>query len=137
MLFLLIMEVLNAMFRKADEWALLHQLGARAMPFRSSLYADDVILFVCLDVRDLQLTKLIFDIFHATSGLACNLAKYQIAFIQCMEDLLQAAHDNFPCPNVEFPIRYLGLLLAPGKLPQLVLQPLVGRATDTLPTWKG
>jgi hypothetical protein len=47
MLFLLIMEVLDVMFWKADEWSLLHKLGARAMPFHASFYADDIILFVC------------------------------------------------------------------------------------------
>jgi hypothetical protein len=47
MLFLLIMEVLSMMFWKADEWSLLHKLGARAMSFHVSFYVDDVILFVC------------------------------------------------------------------------------------------
>jgi hypothetical protein len=45
MLFLLVMEVLNAMIRKADEWNLLEKLGVRAIPYRTSMYADDLILF--------------------------------------------------------------------------------------------
>jgi hypothetical protein len=33
MLFLLVMEVLNALFCKADGWALLQELGVRGIPF--------------------------------------------------------------------------------------------------------
>jgi hypothetical protein len=47
MLFLFVMEVLCVMFQKADEWSLLYKLGARMMSFRTSFYANDVILFVC------------------------------------------------------------------------------------------
>jgi hypothetical protein len=47
---------------------------------------------------------------------------------------LQVACDNFPCPIVEFLIWYLGMLLAPGKLPCPALQLLVDRAVDALPT---
>jgi hypothetical protein len=46
MLFLLVTEVLSALFWKVDEWSLLHKLGARAMPFHASFYVDDVILFI-------------------------------------------------------------------------------------------
>jgi hypothetical protein len=83
MLFLLVMEVLSALFHKANEWSLLHKLLAQAMPFRVSFYADDIILFIGLQSGGLQLAKLIFDMFHGTSSLACNLAKCQIAPIRC------------------------------------------------------
>jgi hypothetical protein len=46
MLFLLVTEVLSALFWKVDEWSLLHKLGAQAMPFHASFYVDDVILFI-------------------------------------------------------------------------------------------
>jgi hypothetical protein len=46
MLFLLVMEVLCAMFRRADDWLLLQPLGARPIPHRVSLYVDDMVLFI-------------------------------------------------------------------------------------------
>jgi hypothetical protein len=46
MLFLLIMEVLSAVIRKVDAWGLLSQLGVHAIPHRTSMYTDDLILFV-------------------------------------------------------------------------------------------
>jgi hypothetical protein len=80
------MEVLSALFCKADERSLLHKLGARAMAFHASFYADDVILFICPQSEGLQLTKLIFDMFHGASSLACNLMKCQIAPTRCSEE---------------------------------------------------
>jgi hypothetical protein len=53
MLFLLVMEVLNAMIRKADEWNLLEKLGVRAIPYRTLMYADDLILFTKPKEQDL------------------------------------------------------------------------------------
>jgi hypothetical protein len=40
LLFVIVMEALNAMFAKADERHLLSPLNLKAVPFRVSLYAD-------------------------------------------------------------------------------------------------
>jgi hypothetical protein len=79
MLFLLVMEVLNALIHKADEWALLQQLDVYSIPYRTSMYADNLILFSRLVEQDLQLLRSIFDIFHGASGLGYNLSKCQMA----------------------------------------------------------
>jgi hypothetical protein len=55
MLFLLVMEVLNAIIHKADSWSLLQNLGVRSIPFCTSLYTDDLILFIRLEAQDRQL----------------------------------------------------------------------------------
>jgi hypothetical protein len=44
MLFVLVMEVLDALIRKADEWALFSQLGVQALKHHTLLYADDFIM---------------------------------------------------------------------------------------------
>jgi hypothetical protein len=44
MLFVLVMEVLDALIRKADEWAPFSQLGVQALKHHTSLYADDFIM---------------------------------------------------------------------------------------------
>jgi hypothetical protein len=77
MLFLLVMEVLNGLFRKADSWSLLQELPPRQIPFRLSMYADDMVLFLSPILKDLQLDNAIFEMFHGTSGLGCNVAKCQ------------------------------------------------------------
>jgi hypothetical protein len=74
-LFLLIMEVLSALIRKADHWSLFQRLGSRFITHRASLYADDLILFISPTAQDLHLAHCIFSLFEGASGLGCNMAK--------------------------------------------------------------
>jgi hypothetical protein len=46
MLFILLMNILDAMFPKAKEWQLLGQLGVWGITHRTSFYTDDLILFL-------------------------------------------------------------------------------------------
>jgi hypothetical protein len=46
MLFILVMDVLRFMFRKATEEGLLQPLARRALQHRISIYADDVVIFL-------------------------------------------------------------------------------------------
>jgi hypothetical protein len=46
MLFLLVMEDLSALIRKAEAWSLLLPLGVRSIPYCASFYADNLVLFV-------------------------------------------------------------------------------------------
>jgi hypothetical protein len=43
---------------------------------------------------------------------------------------------SFPCPLVQFPIKYL-VPLSVGKIPKMVLQPLVDMVADKLPPGEG
>jgi hypothetical protein len=63
MLFILVMEVLNTLFEKADDWNLLQRLGAKLVPFRN---ADDLIMFASPTASDMS------------SGLSCNMAKCRL-----------------------------------------------------------
>jgi hypothetical protein len=136
-LFILVMEVLGAMIIKADECGLFEPLGVRAIPFRASLCADDVVLFISPKVLDLQLLHQIFAIFAGASGLQCNVNKCQMAVIRCDDSQKEAAAQAFPCQQVEFLIKYLGIPLSTGRLPRSALQPLLDKAADKLPIWKG
>jgi len=55
MLFVLVMDVLNSIFTKAESEGLLLPLHSTGQ--RLSLYADDVALFIRPEEADLQLTK--------------------------------------------------------------------------------
>jgi hypothetical protein len=50
---------------------------------------------------------------------------------------INLATSQFPSQVVDFPIKYMGIALSMGKLPKLVWQPLVDKAIDRLPVWKG
>jgi hypothetical protein len=137
MLFLLVMEILSALIRKVDDWALREPLRARSIQHRAPLYADDLILFVSPSSRGLHLTKSLLSLFEWASGLGYNFAKCQMAPIRCGDDHLALASTEFPCQMVDFPIKHLGIPLSVIKLPKVAFQTLVDQANDNLPTWKG
>jgi hypothetical protein len=56
---------------------------------------------------------------------------------RCQKPSFNKARDNFPCPIMEFPIKYLGIPLALCKPSRVALQLLVDKVADALPAWKG
>lgn len=78
MLFILVMDVLNAIIGKADEEALLQPLAIAQVKHRVSLYADDVALFIRPSTEDLSTTKRILQVFEEASGLHTNMQKSSI-----------------------------------------------------------
>jgi hypothetical protein len=65
MLFLLVMQVLNALIRKAEQCHLLQDLAIRSIPHRASLYAMDFILFLYPRARTCR--------FYAISSLSLSI----------------------------------------------------------------
>jgi hypothetical protein len=59
MLFLLVMEVLNALIHKAGEWLLPKPLRGRGIPHRASFYADDLVWFLAPEERDIRMAHAI------------------------------------------------------------------------------
>jgi hypothetical protein len=72
MLFVLVMEILGALIRKADEWGIFSRIGVQAIKHRTSLYANDFIMFLSPTPSDLELTKSILQVFQEASGLGCR-----------------------------------------------------------------
>jgi hypothetical protein len=56
------MEVLNALFLKADSCALLQPIGAQQIKHWVSLYTDDLIMFIAPVASDLNLANGIFEV---------------------------------------------------------------------------
>jgi len=69
MLFILVMEVINHTIRWLDSEGLLSQLGTAAITQRTSIYADDLILFVAPVESDLVALKTVLQIFGLASQL--------------------------------------------------------------------
>ncbi len=72
MIFILAMDVLSSIFSKAEGEGLLQPL---AIPFRESLYADDVVAFIRPAVDEIRTAMQILAIFGELSGLQTNFAK--------------------------------------------------------------
>jgi hypothetical protein len=137
MLFLLVMEVLNDLLRKADEWKLLRPFGVCSITHRASLYADDLVVFISPEPHDLAMLHLVLDLSEGSSDLGYNMAKCHMVEIQCSKEQIVSSASQFPCELIQFPIKYLGLPLSITKLPRTTLQPLMDRVADRLPSWKG
>jgi hypothetical protein len=69
MLFLLVIEALSTLIRKADKWLLLQPLGGTVIADLSSLFVDDLVLFLSPVAQDLQLAHRIFIYSKACLGL--------------------------------------------------------------------
>jgi hypothetical protein len=137
MLFILVMNILDVMFRKAEEWSLLGQLGVQGITHHASLYTDDVMLFLSPVATELQTAYNIFRVFQGASRLTWNLSKCQIAPIKCEANHLELAALYFPCSVIDFPLRYLGIPLSISSLPKVVWQRLIDSMADKLLAWKG
>ncbi|WVZ92764.1 hypothetical protein U9M48_038806 [Paspalum notatum var. saurae] len=136
LLFILVMDALNALFSKAGEQPLLQPPSRRALDCRVSLYADDVALFIHPTPSDLSATRAILEIFGDASGLRTNMQKSLILPIRCQEEDLATVAEILPGEVPAFPCRYLGLPLSTSKLTNADLQPVVDRIADLLPGWK-
>jgi hypothetical protein len=69
------MDCLARIIDKAQHDLLLPQLGNQILRFRTSLYADDVVIFMRLDLDDMLATMAILKIFGKSTGLCTNLSK--------------------------------------------------------------
>jgi hypothetical protein len=126
MLFILVMEPLYRMFKKAQELNLLNKISKGCHAFRASLYADDVVVFI-KPIADLQVTLCILQ--------TTNLDKTQTFPIQCTGiNMNFLAQFNFTLSN--FPYIYLDLPLHFKKIPKACLYELIQKIANMLPGWK-
>jgi hypothetical protein len=97
MLFILVMDVLNSLFQKANDVGLLGPLLRRGGGQRVSLYADDVVVFVQPNSNELGVVKELLRVFGKASGLITNISKCSMTPIQCEEHIIVAAQQMLPC----------------------------------------
>jgi hypothetical protein len=131
MLFLLAMEPLHMLFKRAQEAGLLSKVSPSCDMFRISLYADAATLFIKPTTTDLKIAYCILDIFTGASGLTTNMKKTQFFPIQCDQTSLEFITQN----NLHissFPCNYLGLPLHTKKLPKNLLQTVIQKIANRL-----
>jgi len=131
MLFILVMDVLNSLFTKAESEGLLQPLHSTGQ--RLSLYADDVAL---PEADDLQLTKNLLQIFGDASGLQTNLQKSSVIPIHCDENIVEVVSQSLQCTTSSFPTTYLGLPISDKKLRRCDLLVWIEKVATKLPGWK-
>jgi hypothetical protein len=115
LLFVLVIDVLSAMFRAAESLGVLPPLPA-GLRHHVLLYADDVVVFAVLSITELAVVKGILQCFGEASGLHVNFQKSSVAPIQCSQELVDSVSANIGCPIRQLPCTYLGLPLSLKKL---------------------
>jgi hypothetical protein len=135
-LFIIVMEVLNALFTEADRRAQLTPLPGNMIKFRTSIYADDLVIFLAPSTLDFTCVRQLLELFAGASGLATNLEKCTITPIRCSEEDVTVVRQVFPCRLQEFPTSYLGAPLSLSRLCRANEQALVDKVAARIPTWK-
>ena len=136
MLFVIVMEVLNSLIREADRRSVLSPLPGTAIPYRASLYADDLVVLTAPKSEDLHCLHQILQLFAGASGLITNVDKCVATPICCDEDMITEVQQAFHCQVTTFPCKYLGIPLSPKRLRHADEQPLVDSVAARIPTWK-
>jgi hypothetical protein len=116
LLFVIMMDVLNALILEADRRGELTPLPSNNIKHRGSLYADDLVMSLVPTTRDFTCVRQILDLFAGISGLSTNLHKCSITPIRYTPEQVQAVLAAFPCQVSEFPLKYLGAPLSLSRL---------------------
>lgn len=136
LLFIIVMDVLTAIFRKADSADLFGPLVCWGIHHRLSLYVDDAVLLLRPLLHEMVAAKTLLACFGAALGLHCNFIKSSMSPIRCSVDELQEIVTASGCCIKELPITYLGLPLSLVALTKAQLQPLIDNIAAQLPTWR-
>jgi hypothetical protein len=133
MLFLLAMEPLHRLFKRAQELGMLTKIGKCCD--RISMYADDDVVFIRPTEHGLSVSNHILVIFAEASGLIINLGKTEFYLIQCgRTDLSFLTSRNLAISA--FPYKYLGLPLHYKKPSRAMLQHIIQKIGNRLSDWK-
>jgi hypothetical protein len=130
------MDVLTAIFSKAEEAGLFESLTRWGVRHRVSIYADDVATFIRPSEEELNAAHQLLTCFGDASGLHTNMSKSAIMPIRCEETSLEEIMPAFPCQFSGLPCKYLGLPLSPRKLKKIDWQPLLDELARRLSTWR-
>ncbi|WVZ85537.1 hypothetical protein U9M48_032454 [Paspalum notatum var. saurae] len=136
MLFILVMEALNAIVSYACWEHMLQPIASQQTMHRISFYVDDVVLFLRPSYQDISAVVSFLDIFGHATGLKANISKSSVTPIQCGENELATIAALLPCEVKSFPCTYLGIPLSIRKLTNADLLPLVDKVADKLPRWE-
>lgn len=136
MLFVLVMEVLNHCLHWPAQQGFLAVIPG-IDGYRVSLYADDLVLFVKPEERDLQMVKAALNIFGLTSGLFSNLDKSVATPMNCSREEIERVQGILACHVEGFPCRYLGIQLSVKRLCRADEQSLIDKVAALIPGWKG
>uniref|UniRef100_A0A8R7TQX5 Reverse transcriptase domain-containing protein n=1 Tax=Triticum urartu TaxID=4572 RepID=A0A8R7TQX5_TRIUA len=137
LLFILYIDPLHRLLEAATRDGILQPIPGRAARMRTSLYADDAVIFVNPVRQEIDELLHILHCFGEATDLKVNQAKSSVVPIACdgidLVDVLQ----SFGGTMAALPITYLGIPITTGKLRLVHLQLILDRIRARLAGWKG
>lgn len=138
MLFVLVMEAINAMISFADDHGFLAPLLPEVSRCRTSLYADDMVLFITPVAGDIAALRELLTVFGNAAGLFTNWSKSVATPIRCSPHHYQLLQAGLGCLVTGFPCLYLGIpLTIAARLTHAEEQPIIDAIARRIPAWKG
>lgn len=137
LLFILAIDPLQVILRRAEECGLLLPVGARSVRCRISLCADDIGIFANPQKEEIVTNSALLQLFGEASGLITNVSKSEAFPIRCEGIDLANVLADFPARIANFPGKYLGIPLHFRKLRKIDFQPLINKVGGRLKGWKG
>ncbi|KAM0874368.1 hypothetical protein ACQ4PT_037473 [Festuca glaucescens] len=135
MLFVLVMEIFHLLVDIAARLGLLATLPGSRGACRTSLYADDTVVFIKPTNADCATFRDLLQLFGTVTGLHTNFLKSSATPIRCSTEERQVIAEQLLCHVKDFPIPYLGVPLSIWKLRAQDLQPLIVNLHGKLSGW--
>jgi hypothetical protein len=136
LLFVIAMEVTTLLLCKAFELGMLSPIGNCSAAQRVSIYADNVVIFVKPTVQDIVAVRELLQILGEASGLKVNYRKTSATLIRAGEPEEELVKQLLHCDIKQFPIKYLGLLLALCPSTKAQWQPLLDATLHIVLAWQ-
>jgi hypothetical protein len=130
--FLLVADVLQTLIKTDGQ--VRHPLADS--PCTVLQYADDTLILLRGELKDVERLKLLLDLFSAATGLKINYDKSTAVLMHIPEHDLPAFLQVLGCRQEGFPQTYLGLPLSCSKLKLAAFDPYICKADRRLAGWQ-
>ena len=137
LLFVLAIDPLQKLLEVATRKGLLHKIRGRGVALRSSLYADDAVVFLAPIKSAVDNLFNILRLFGNVIGMCTKFLKSSVVPIRCGNINLPHVTQSLPAVAASFPIKYLGLPLSVWQLKTVDFQFLLDKAAAKLGVWDG
>lgn len=133
LLFVLAADFLQSMINKAKDMGLLRlPIPSSSNDFPVIQYADDTLIVVEGDVRQLFFLRSLLNSFSMSTGLKVNFGKSMMVPINVSDDKLDILARTFGCSKGSLPFTYLGLPLSIDRPRAQDFLPLVSKCERRL-----
>ena len=106
------------------------------MPFRTSLYADDAVIFINPDPSEIASIKQLLQLFGNATGLHTNFEKSSFTPICCEGLNLSLIMGASMGACKKFPCKYLGMPLSDSRLKMVDYEEYIDKILSKVRCWK-